>query len=223
MKPLRPEIAFGLRPESPIGLLMRKSEYLRRHLPLSGHVLVVFQSILDPRTSDPFLELYRQGATFHDVGKRVALDFLEKPSFTQQEREIMRLHPEAGRAFYDGLYGRQAKHHPHTFMAEHHHERWDGLGYPNGLKGEEIPHFGRLMALADVYSTVTQKRPYNGDVFTLAGGLDVLKADSGKAFDPEMTGKIIDGMEKLLNNPDVEGRPKVFQKSFDYVMRSQDQ
>ena len=70
-------------------------------------------------------------------------------------------------------------------MAFSHHERWDGTGYPNGLKGEEIPLCGRIMAIADVYDAVTSSRPYKG-VLSHEKAVEIILAGRGLQFDPQL-------------------------------------
>ena len=64
-----------------------------------------------------------------------------------------------------------------------HHEKWDGSGYPSGLKGEEIPISARIMALADVYDALRSKRVYK-EGFSHEKSMDIIRRDSGKHFDP---------------------------------------
>ena len=67
----------------------------------------------------------------------------------------------------------------------HHHERWDGKGYPHGLKGEEIPLGSRIVAIADVFQALTSDRPYR-NAFSEAEALKMIKAGSGTQFDPSV-------------------------------------
>lgn len=70
-------------------------------------------------------------------------------------------------------------------MAQTHHEKWDGTGYPGGLRGEDIPLCGRIMAVADVYDALISKRRYKPS-FTHADALNILREGRGKHFDPEL-------------------------------------
>lgn len=163
--------------------LYLNSEYLTRHLPLSSHYLKLFMEILNPTMPKHLITNLGEGAKLHDVGKKVALELLEKPDLTYRERELIHTHPTVGGQILGGIYG---TYHPFTLMAETHHENYDGSGYPYHLKGEDIPYFGRLMAIADVFSTVTQKRPYEAHVFTPLEGLELLEQEAGRKFDPTM-------------------------------------
>ena len=108
--------------------------------------------------SDTELVHVRRGALLHDIGKMSIPDaILLKPGpLTEEEWQIMRRHP---RYAYDLLapiaYLRQALHIPHC-----HHEKWDGSGYPQGLRGDQIPLVARIFALADVYDALRSDRPY---------------------------------------------------------------
>ena len=70
-------------------------------------------------------------------------------------------------------------------LAGTHHEKWDGTGYPNGLKGDEIPLAGRLMAIVDVYDALTNNRPYK-KAFTHAEAVDIIKNGAGSHFDAQI-------------------------------------
>ena len=72
-------------------------------------------------------------------------------------------------------------------IALHHHERWDGSGYPDGLAGEDIPVYGRIVALADVWDALTTKRCYK-PAFTLQASTDIILKSSGSHFDPGVVG-----------------------------------
>jgi len=73
----------------------------------------------------------------------------------------------------------------------HHHEKWDGTGYPNGLKGEEIPLFSRIIAIADAYDVMTHARPYS-EPLPKKEALKEIKKCSGSQFDPEMVDEFVD-------------------------------
>jgi HD-GYP domain-containing protein (c-di-GMP phosphodiesterase class II) len=75
----------------------------------------------------------------------------------------------------------------------YHHERWDGKGYPAGLKGEEIPLGARIIAVADVYQALTSNRPYR-KAFSKKAAMDMIRKDSGTHFDP----KVVDMFLKLI-------------------------
>lgn len=125
----------------------------------------------------------RHGALLHDMGKIGIPDsILHKPAaLSNEEWEIMRKHPQFA---YDMLYSveylRGALDIPLC-----HHEKWDGSGYPRGLKGEEIPLAARIFAVADVWDALTSDRPYRA-AWKKEEALDFIRAQSGQHFDPRV-------------------------------------
>jgi HD-GYP domain-containing protein (c-di-GMP phosphodiesterase class II) len=125
----------------------------------------------------------RRGALLHDMGKIGIPDsILHKPDkLTDEEWKIMRKHPQLA---YDMLYPieylRPALEIPLT-----HHEKWDGTGYPRGLKGEEIPIVARLFAVVDVWDALTSDRPYR-PAWSQDEALAYIREQSGKHFDPQV-------------------------------------
>ncbi len=125
----------------------------------------------------------RRGALLHDIGKMGIPDaILLKPGkLTDEEWVIMRMHPVYA---YEMLapvdYLRPALDIPYC-----HHEKWDGSGYPRGLKGKAIPLPARIFAVVDVYDALTSNRPYR-KAWSKEKTLALIKEDSGKHFDPEV-------------------------------------
>jgi putative two-component system response regulator len=125
----------------------------------------------------------RRGALLHDMGKIGIPDsILHKPDkLTDEEWKTMRKHPQLA---YDMLfpieYLRPALEIPLT-----HHEKWDGTGYPRGLKGEEIPIVARLFAVVDVWDALTSDRPYR-PAWSQEEALIYIREQSGKHFDPQV-------------------------------------
>lgn len=125
----------------------------------------------------------RRGVLLHDIGKMGVPDaILLKPgSLTEEEWEIMRMHPVYAFEMLSGIpYLHQALDVPYC-----HHEKWDGSGYPRGLKEEQIPISARLFAVVDVYDAVTSDRPYRS-AWTREQALEYLREQSGKHFDPQV-------------------------------------
>ena len=126
---------------------------------------------------------FRVGALLHDVGKIVVpSDILNKPgSLTPEERAIMERHPTAGvELLRDVEFPWDV-----VPMIRGHHERWDGHGYPDGLAGESIPLAARILCVADVYDALTSQRPYRR-AFETREALQLMSADAGRQFDPEI-------------------------------------
>lgn len=123
---------------------------------------------------------FRRGALLHDVGKLgISEKILNKPGpLDDLEREIVRGHPRLAQQLLAPVnYLAPALDIPHR-----HHERWDGSGYPDGLRGEQIPFPARLFAVVDVYDALTSTRPYR-PAWTRGEALAYIREHSGKLFD----------------------------------------
>lgn len=131
------------------------------------------------------VELIRYAAMMHDIGKIGVPDqILLKPGrLTAEEFEIIKTHCQFGVDIlgdYDADVTRMARS-----IAFTHHERWDGKGYPVGLKGEEIPVEGRITAIIDVYDALTSERPYKR-AYPVEEALQVIGEGAGTLFDPQL-------------------------------------
>ncbi len=125
----------------------------------------------------------RRGGLLHDIGKMGVTDsILNKPGpLTPEESEIMRQHPSYAYNMLEPItYLRPALDIPYS-----HHEKWDGSGYPLGLKGEEIPLVARIFAISDVFDALTSDRPYR-KAWSVKKTLDYLQGQSGRHFDPNI-------------------------------------
>jgi putative two-component system response regulator len=125
----------------------------------------------------------RRGSLLHDMGKLGVPDsILHKPaSLTDEEWTVMRKHPQfAYEMLYPIEYLRSSLDIPYC-----HHEKWDGTGYPRGLKGEEIPISARIFAIVDVWDALTSDRPYR-PAWTKEKALSYIQEQSGKHFDPQL-------------------------------------
>jgi HD-GYP domain-containing protein (c-di-GMP phosphodiesterase class II) len=133
----------------------------------------------------------RRGALLHDIGKMGIPDAIlhKNGPLDEKERKVIQLHPQYA---YDMLkhidYLKAALEIPYS-----HHEKWDGSGYPRGLKGEEIPISARMFAVVDVYDALISDRPYR-KAMPRQEVIDYLKAKSGSHFDPE----VLDTFLKVL-------------------------
>lgn len=129
------------------------------------------------------LQHIRRGALLHDIGKMGIPDsILQKPGeLTDEEWEIMRKHPYYAYEMLSPIeYLRPALDIPYC-----HHEKWDGSGYPRGLKGEEIPLAARIFALADVWDALVSERPYS-EAWPAEEAKKYIQEHSGTHFDPEL-------------------------------------
>jgi response regulator RpfG family c-di-GMP phosphodiesterase len=136
------------------------------------------------------IDLIYKSAPLHDAGKVGIPDrILLKPGrLTAEEFEVMKQHPVIGA---QALSSAQDTIGYHSFLSvaceimETHHEKWDGSGYPGGLKGDDIPVSGRLMALADVYDALISERVYK-PAFSHEKACDIIVEGKGSHFDPDV-------------------------------------
>lgn len=132
------------------------------------------------------------GAILHDMGKcKVPLEILNKPTrLSKSEFDIIKKHTEYG---YEILTGTSGLNEDIARIALNHHEQYNGEGYPNGLKGEEIDFLSRIVAIADVYDALTSNRVYRKR-FMPHKAIEYLIANSGTQFDPKITRVFIDSI-----------------------------
>ena len=137
----------------------------------------------------------RQGTLLHDIGKMGVPDqILHKPgSLTEEEWEVMRKHP----TFAHKLLSPIEHLEPALDIPYCHHERWDGSGYPQGLKGEEIPLAARIFAIVDVWDALRSDRPYR-EAWPDEEALAHIKEQSGKHFDPQVVKVFLDVISSRL-------------------------
>lgn len=133
------------------------------------------------KLSKNMIDYVYQTALLHDVGKVGIPDTVLKKQgkLTEEEFEIIRSHTTVGKDILSAI-----KSVPYiTEGAYYHHERWDGKGYPQGLRGEEIPLMGRIIAIADVYDALASKRCYKKSMDKQSVVEEIVKG-SGTQFDP---------------------------------------
>ena len=142
-------------------------------------------------------ELLRQAAPMHDVGKIGIPDaILLKPGrLTGEEFEYMKKHAAIGAQILANSPSRllQLAHK----LAIEHHEKWDGSGYPNGIRGEDISIEGRIVAVADVFDALTSKRPYK-EAWSVEKTVLHMQAQSGSHFDPTLIELFISKLDDIL-------------------------
>lgn len=134
----------------------------------------------------------------HDVGKLTIPDeILNKPGvLTKQEWELIESHTTAGEAILgDKPFYKTARE-----IARSHHENWDGTGYPDGLKGKEIPLCARIVALADVFDALVNERPYK-EAWAFEKTIQEMKSLSGKKFQPELLEAFLNLVTKKSMGP----------------------
>jgi putative two-component system response regulator len=174
----------------------------------SGHCerLAVYAVALGRRLGvpEPGLHALRLGGYLHDLGKIAVPDgvLLKNGRLTAAERQLVNRHPALGADLVRGM---------HTLddvrpIIRHHHERWDGSGYPDGLRGEAIPLGARIMAVVDVYDALRTARPYKAPL-SLADTLDILNAETDAgAWDPRIVTRLPEVLRDLEAGADGDAR-----------------
>lgn len=144
------------------------------------------------------------GALLHDVGKiGVPEAILTKPGpLDDDEWELMCRHPEIGERICRPLSDASGFH----LIIRHHHERWDGGGYPDRLRDEAIPLGARIVSLADAFDAMTHDRPYR-EARSTTQALEEIAAEAGRQFDPELAREFVDmiGAEEAIQNGERAG------------------
>ena len=139
--------------------------------------------------SEEALTILEFGALLHDIGKiAIPESILNKPApLTKTEAAIMRSHPQQGAEMLKQVAHLQ----PAIPYVLYHHERWDGSGYPFGLRGHEIPIEGRLLAIADVFDAMITHRPYK-PALPKAAAVEEIRRNAGVLFDPDITAAFLE-------------------------------
>ncbi len=179
------------------GMHLERVQHLCRALSLELALLPDFQKIITPK----FVSTIFHTSPLHDVGKVGIEDaILLKPGkLTPEEFEIMKTHTTLGASTLESVF----KQYPNNELiamgieiARNHHEKWDGTGYPDKLRGEGIPLSARIMSLVDVYDALRCRRPYK-EPFTHKHSMEIIKEMSGNAFDPVLARTFTDAHEKF--------------------------
>jgi len=138
-----------------------------------------------------FVELIRRAAPMHDVGKIGIPDriLLKSGTLTEEEFDLMRSHTVIGARILSG--GQSELVRLAERIAHRHHERWDGSGYPNGLRGDEIPVEARIVGLADVFDALTHRRLYR-PAWPVGKVIEEVRRESGRHFDPDAVAAMMD-------------------------------
>lgn len=151
---------------------------------------VMDQGLFEKELNEDFIALLEKAAPMHDIGKIVVPDsILKKPGkLTPEEFEIMKRHTtEGSRIVHDVLGSGEDKKYIKMAadVAHYHHEKWDGSGYPDGLKGEQIPLSARFMAIADVFDALVSPRVYKEPI-PINDAFNIIKEGIGSHFDPQL-------------------------------------
>ena len=139
------------------------------------------------------IERLRIAARMHDIGKiGIGNDLLHKPGkLTDDEWEILRAHPVIGEQLLKPY--RQFRH--ETRLVRHHHERWDGKGYPDRIRGQSIPLGARIIAVADTFDAMTTSRPYR-PALSRQYAIDEIRNSALSQFDPQIVASFLQVMEE---------------------------
>lgn len=155
-------------------------------------------------TKENFVSVIRVASILHDIGKVGISDTIlnKNAKLDQTEFEIMKTHSLIGSEILEKIQ----KNYPYNEfinmglnIARSHHERYNGLGYPDGLKGEAIPLCARIMALCDVYDALTTQRPYK-EAFSHEKAVEIIKGESGSHFDPVIVRVFLENQHQFINN-----------------------
>ncbi len=158
------------------------------------------RGLFGDRVDDEFCELIGMASMLHDVGKVGIPDhILRKPGkLDADEMRQMREHAAMGGRILreaSGAVGGRSYLTLGAEIAESHHEKFDGTGYPQGLAGDAIPLSGRIVAVADVYDALLHRRPYK-EAWELAAVVDLIRNESGKHFDPRVVDAFVTVLER---------------------------
>ena len=185
--------------EETVSRLMRAAEFrdneTAQHIQRMSRYCVLLAKLLG--NDSEYCDLLKQASPLHDIGKIGTPDqILLKPGrLTGEEFEIMKQHAEIGCRILQGTGIPMLE--MGATIAYTHHEKYDGKGYPRGLKGEEIPIEGRITAIADVFDALTSKRVYKS-AHTVEESIDFMRSNSGTHFDPHLLDTFVSNLEFVL-------------------------
>lgn len=171
--------------------LKLKDNYTGDHSEMTVQYATELVRILDLPKGEALL--VRQAAILHDLGKIGISEkiLLKKGSLTRKEFNEIKKHPEIGVDIIRPIHSL----HGIIPLMLYHHERWDGKGYPNGLKGEQIPVGARIVAVADTYQALTSDRPYR-KAYSQDEAAQIIGKSSGTQFDPKIADAFLNILKK---------------------------
>jgi len=148
--------------------------------------------------NDGLAELILHASPMHDIGKLGIPDgILLKPGrLDAQEWEVMKTHTDIGAEILDGHHSRLLQ--MAARIARAHHEKWDGSGYPRGLREKEIPLEARIVAVADVFDALTSRRPYK-TAWTVEASVEEIRSLTGQHFDPAVIKAFFSALPRILD------------------------
>jgi len=178
--------------KSLVNALEAKDPYTRHHSErVTTYAIAIAERL---NCSAEQVESLRTVGYLHDIGKiGIADRILNKPaSLTPEEYELIKRHPIIGESIVSEL-GLNAEQ---RAIIRHHHERWDGKGYPDGLAGEEVPLLARIVAVADAFDSMTSLRAYRAGMRD-AEAIEELRSNLGRQFDPRVVAAFLQGLPTI--------------------------
>ena len=177
------------------------------HIRRTSDIVRVFTSHLMekgflPELTEHGVDCIIRSAPLHDFGKIAISDAIlnKAGKYTPEEYEEMKKHPVQGASIVERILQNsddiQLKNIARN-IAYYHHEKWDGSGYPKGLKGEEIPIEARIMALADVFDALVSKRVYK-EQYSFDKAFAIIAQSAGSHFDPNLCKQFLDCRDSLI-------------------------
>lgn len=183
--------------------LTKKSPYTWRHSERVAKYATLIAKEFLPEKELPLVET---AGKMHDIGKVFISDSIlnKNTSLTDEEYSSIKEHPKYSADYIQNMLSDSSLPEGHVQFildsALYHHERYDGLGYPYGLSGTEIPLIGRIMSVADSFDAIHEKRPYNAPK-SLEESLEEMQRCSGSQFDPVVTSVFIQLMKEEKSLP----------------------
>lgn len=172
-----------------------KDHYTEEHSRRVSRLAVFFGTKIGLNQKE--IKNIEMAGVFHDIGKIGIPDYilLKEGKLTQDEYDTIKLHPIIGANIFSIS---------HIFddiipIMLHHHERYDGKGYPNHLKGENIPYLARVLALCDSFDAITSRRPYKNET-SIEYAISELKNNRGTQFDPELCDEFLEMINEYGEN-----------------------
>ncbi|MBI5125528.1 MAG: response regulator [Planctomycetes bacterium] len=178
-----------------VNALEAKDGYTATHSYLVSYYAKAVAKYL--KLSEEEVGIITTAGLLHDIGKIGIPDAVlnKEGSLNEEERSLVRRHPETGAKILGpiGFLNRELE------LIYAHQERWDGQGYPYGLKGNDIPYGARILALCDAFEAMTSKRPYRKAPFTAARACEIISGEAGKQLDPSLVMPFMLAIKGLLS------------------------
>lgn len=148
------------------------------------------------------IKVIEEAALIHDIGKVsiTASVFMKRGSLTSYEFSLVKRHPVIGANILRPINFMQT----HIPLVLHHHEKWDGSGYPFGLKGENIPLGARIIAVADMFEALTSERPHR-PAYSFYDARMIVREEAGRTLDPAVVSAFDKYFEELISGPEKDG------------------